>query len=192
MEGGPQEGGAAGRREQFAEVREAYLNYYGSLVRAEIEQSLANESTRVCHVGCGAMPFSTLVWHRQLGCRIVGIDREGAAVSAAQQVFQSRVSAEPAAYRAERVSFVHGSGESISYDAFDVVLLSSSVIPKSAVLKRIAATAPGHVRVVERAPVGFWRQLCAWDDCDCEPFEILSSRGVGVLELRTLGLRAPM
>jgi hypothetical protein len=170
-------------------VRQAYVDFYRSLTTVEVGAAKADSRTRVCHVGCGPMPLSVLMWHRYSGCRVLGIDRSRRAVETARRVLTHKVRTGPQGGLPPEIRVECLAGEMFDYARFDVVLLSSSVRPKREVLERIASTASAGVTVLERAPRGLWRALCQWEEAPCPSFDVHVVANVGTIEVRRLAPR---
>ena len=168
------------------EIRSRYVEFYRSLVNAELSLCPSKPNTRVCHVGCGPLPVSLFLWHKRSGCFITGIDCDSNASLAASAGFLRKVERDPASYDRDKVSFLCADGGDISYEAFDVVLLSSSVRGKACIFNRIVATSPSHVRIVERTPRLFWRHLADWEAADLRGLQVRGTVHVDLIESRIL------
>lgn len=167
-------------------VRERFVGFYRMLVAAELKLCRPGPETRVCHVGCGAMPASALMWHKYSGCSVVGIDCDAKAVEQAKGAFAAKLAEDPASFDPKKIGFLHADGGAMSYRDFDVVLLSSSVRGKDEVFKRIAETGPKTLTVIERVPAKFWTRMASWESHQSESFELVESIRHGVLEIRKL------
>jgi len=180
---GGAEAGAGGEGEK---TREGFVDFYKLLVGAELKLCHPGPGTRVCHVGCGAMPASVMMWHKYSGCAVVGIDCDAQSVEQAKGAFAGRLAQDPGSFDPKKVGFLHADGGVMSYADFDVILLSSSVRGKDEVFKRIVETAPKTVTVIERVPSKFWTRMASWESHQSVSFELKESVRLGVLELRKL------
>ena len=156
---------AAERSRQFfsedeAEIlRKEYITLYRRLVGSEINLCNVNATTRVCHIGCGPMPLTMMMWHKYTGCFITGIDIDANAVATARQVIEARSLQDAGAYSLDKIKLAVCDGKMFDYAGYDIVLLSSTVQPKAAVCDRIMATAAPDTMVIERVPFGVWRHF---------------------------------
>ncbi len=97
-------------------------------------------------VGCGPLPATLLqVLERTRVTRVLGLDVRSEAVRAAATLLSGY---------AERVALLRRDGSDFDYAAWDFVYVANLVENKAGVLAQIARTAPQHVRVVVREPVG--------------------------------------
>jgi protein-L-isoaspartate O-methyltransferase len=51
-----------------------YIKFHESSVKKEIEMSNLLPSDRILHIGCGAIPYTSILVSRKIGAEIVGID----------------------------------------------------------------------------------------------------------------------
>lgn len=182
----PSNGGLDRSNADTLDMRERYVEFYRSLVKAEMSLCRPAKDTRVCHVGCGALPVSLLMWHKYSGCTIMGVDFDVCALERARLAFADRAKADGVGYDSARVTFELAEGESLSYDSIDVVLLSTSVRGKAGVLERIVRTGAENIVVIERLPRLFWRHLTSWEEYRSESLAIRDVVKIGVVESRRL------
>jgi hypothetical protein len=167
-------------------IRSRYVDFYRSLVGAELSLCPLNPSTRVCHIGCGPLPVSLFLWHKRSGCFITGVDCDANASLGARAAFVHKVEQDPTSYDSDKVCFLSADGGDISYGVFDVVLLSSSVRGKARIFDQILATSPANVRIIERTPRLFWKHLAYWETAEIRDLLVRGTVQVDLIESRIL------
>lgn len=170
------------------ELRDEYVDLYRRLVNAENSLCKPDRGTKVCHVGCGPMPLTLLMWSKYTGCSITGLDISASAIAAAQDVLRERITLDSTSYDLSRIELKVVAGEEFDYSEFDVILISSTVSPKESVRAKIAATASSTVIIVERVPCGIWRYLVDFDDTPFACFEPQKIARTAYLEVRSYSL----
>ena len=127
-----------------------YLDNYHRLTALEV-RSLVHSGgvpTSVAVLGCGPLPLSALGYADALGCPVVGLDRDSAAVTLARQV-AARVGA-------AGVRFEQADASDVGLTGYDAVVLAALVgetpSAKTAILDRIArAMRPGAMLLARSA-----------------------------------------
>src|SRR5476649_542600 len=110
------------------ENRKKFIDFYRQLY--DVERNLLKaKAVNVCHVGCGPMPTSVLMWAKYSDCKITALDIDEYAVLQAQEVFDCW--RKPKGVGAERVRFVCIPGEFFDYKDMDAIILSSSIMNKT-------------------------------------------------------------
>jgi nicotianamine synthase len=127
-----------------------YLDNYHRLTALEVRLLTHSGSapTSVAVLGCGPLPLSTLGYADALGCPVVGLDRDPAAVTLARQV-AARVGT-------ARVRFEQADAGDVGLTGYDAVVLAALVgetpSAKAAILDRMAdAMRPGTLLLARSA-----------------------------------------
>ncbi|MFP1732625.1 class I SAM-dependent methyltransferase [Lonsdalea quercina] len=129
--------------------RNKFIDFYRQLYNAERELIGINV-TNVCHVGCGPMPTSVLMWAKYSACQITALDIIQDAVTQAHNVFDCwRI---PKGVEGDRVRFLCQPGETFDYKDMDAIILSSSILNKKNLYAAIKKTITKTVDVIEREP----------------------------------------
>ncbi|ECI3619118.1 hypothetical protein DNV77_21375 [Salmonella enterica subsp. enterica] len=135
--------------EEIINNRNKFIDFYRQLYNAERDLIRIN-AVNVCHVGCGPMPTSVLMWAKYSVCRITALDIIQDAVTQAHNVFNCwRI---PKGVEADRVRFLCQPGEIFDYKDMDVIILSSSIMNKKNLYAAIKKTITKTVDVIEREP----------------------------------------
>ncbi|SIO94760.1 hypothetical protein [Vibrio spartinae] len=126
-----------------------FIEFYRQLFNAE-NDLLETKPRIMCHVGCGPMPSSALMWIRNSDVKIRAIDYDATAVKLAKCVFDNwRCKSD---ISEERVKFSCIAGEDFNYKGVDLIILSSSISNKSKLYQQIANTIDSPVQIIEREP----------------------------------------
>lgn len=135
--------------ESISNNRNKFIDFYRQLYNAE-RALIRSDAANVCHVGCGPMPTSVLMWAKYSACQITALDIIQDAVAQAQNVFDCwRI---PKDVEAHRVRFLCQPGEAFDYKDMDVIILSSSIMNKKNLYAAIKKTITKTVDVIEREP----------------------------------------
>ncbi len=129
--------------------------FYERMVRNEAALAGVKPGDRVLHVGCGPFPFTALTL-AQLGCSVVGVDRDPGAAAAARRVVK-------AMGFEGTITIRHAHGENIACSDYDAVWVSLHVWPRAAVLANCFTDLRVGARAVVRDAAGplklLYRQL---------------------------------
>ncbi|RZN19551.1 MULTISPECIES: hypothetical protein [unclassified Escherichia] len=135
--------------EGISNNRNKFIDFYRKLYNAEKDLIRINAGN-VCHVGCGPMPTSVLMWAKYTAFQITALDIIPDVVTQAQNVFDCwRI---PKRVNAERVRFLCQPGDMFDYKDMDVIILSSSIMNKKNIYTAIKRTITKTVDVIEREP----------------------------------------
>ncbi|WP_146747931.1 MULTISPECIES: hypothetical protein [unclassified Photorhabdus] len=138
-------------RDIFAayESKNTFVELYRSLYFAE-RKLLEHDPRHICHVGCGPMPVSVLMWMKYTNAQITAIDFDGDAIDSARGVFEHWHHQK--GIPADRAKFVTTLGENFDYSGIDLIVISASVLNKENIYSAILNTATETVNVIERTP----------------------------------------
>ncbi len=149
-----------------------YLDNYRRLTALEV--GLLTHSggapTSVAVLGCGPLPLSTLGYADALGCPVVGLDRDLAAVTRARQV-AARVGS-------TRVRFEQADAADVGLTGYDAVVLAALVgetpSAKAGILRRMADSMRPGALLLARSARGLRTLLYPPVDLTAMPgFEVL-------------------
>lgn len=148
----------------FKIVSEKHMAFYKDMVSREIELGEINYKSRICHIGIGKMPLSLLVLHKASnGCHITGIDKLAYAIAGAKKCILSRNKKYPGLFEEKSIPLYVSDGSNFDYSEFDVIIFSTSVSGKLAILEKIFASAKPSVKLLERSPYGLAPYLYVYE-----------------------------
>ncbi|WP_210523987.1 hypothetical protein [Pantoea ananatis] len=135
--------------DEAQQSKQTFIELYRSLYFAE-RKLLSKDPQHLCHVGCGPMPASVLMWMKYTTASITAIDFDAQAISSAKAVFEKWRHTKD--IPADRANFLILAGEKMDYRNMDVIVISASILNKENVYAAIQATANREVTVIERTP----------------------------------------
>ncbi len=119
-----------------------YPSGWENVLHEEIEMAKISKDDRVLHIGCGPYPITSVVIGKMSKASIVAIDRNRKAVKLANEYITKK--------NIEGIKVIHSDGKDFSSKDFDVVVVTSSVIPREKVLKNVFETAKNNCRIICR------------------------------------------
>jgi hypothetical protein len=153
-------------------ARFPYLDNYRRLTALEIRllTHSGGVPTSVAVLGCGPLPLSALGYADALGCPVVGLDRDPAAVTLARQV--------AARIGAAGVRFEQADAADVGLTGYDAVVLAALVgetpSAKAAILDRLAGAMRPGAMLLARSARGLRTLLYPPVDLSAMPgFEVL-------------------
>ena len=123
-----------------------YIYYHKSSVLKEIKLADLKSTDRILHIGCGAIPYTSIILSEETNARIVVIDRQKKVVDHAKK-FVKRLGLE------NKIIIQKQSGETIDISKFNVVFLSYGVIDTDGVLKNVFEKIEKNGKIILRKPV---------------------------------------
>lgn len=121
-----------------------YSLFYRKNIEKEMELAGLRPGMRICHVGCGAFPFTSIYLARQ-GYKVVAIDSDDFAVRRAEHVV-GKFNVE------DKISIANARGEEFDYSGFDRVFISLHVNPKEIVIKKVLKQVGEEGKIIFRNP----------------------------------------
>lgn len=153
-------------------ARFPYLDNYHRLTALEVRllTHAGSTPTSVAVLGCGPLPLSTVGYAHALGCPVVGLDRDPAAVALARQV-TTRIGT-------PRVRFEQADAADVDLTAHDAVVLAALVgespSAKAAILGQMAEAMRPGAMLLARSARGLRTLLYPPVDLNAVPgFEVL-------------------
>jgi len=113
----------------------------------EMEIFEISESKKILHIGCGAYPITTFALSTVNDRKIVGIDKNHAAIKRATKVISDK-------NLDECVSVKYGDGSNFPLEGFDTIIVSSCSIPKYKILEHLFDNAPSKCKIIVREQPG--------------------------------------
>ena len=124
----------------FAEL---YIKYHSPSVKKEIEMSRLSQSDKVLHIGCGAIPYTSIVIAREINTDIVGIDHKPRIVKVANDYIKR--------YNlSDMIRIERGNGKTYDVSDFDVVIISYGIIDQDLVLRHVTDSMKDGARIILR------------------------------------------
>lgn len=125
----------------------AYSGRYRSVVRREIDLGGITESDRVLNIGCGGVPFTSLLLVQMAGVRVTAVDRDPDAAERARELV-ARMGL------SDMIDVRIGDGCEVSAWPFSAAVVALQAEPKADILKNLFRSGREGLRVIFREPRG--------------------------------------
>ena len=123
-----------------------FIKIHSPSVKKEIEMSNLSSSDKILHIGCGAIPYTTIVISKETDAKIVGIDKESRIVNIATDfVRKYNIS--------DIVKIEIGNGKTHNVSDFDVIILSYGIDRQDLVLKHVFNSVKKGSRILLRRSI---------------------------------------
>ena len=121
----------------------SYIKFHEFSVIKEIEMSNLSSSDRILHIGCGAIPYTSIVLSREINSNIVGIDCNPHVVDIANDYLKR--------YNlSDMIKIEMGDGKTYDVSGFDSIILSYGVDGQDLVLKHVIDSMKNGARLILR------------------------------------------
>jgi ribosomal protein L11 methylase PrmA len=126
-------------------IKYFYLKCFEGVAKKEIEMASVGYNDNVLVLGCGSVPYTTLVV-AQTGAKVTTIDNDLEAVKRASWcISKNSIS--------KKIKIEHADALDYSLEGFDVIMVPLGIEPKEKVLKRIFSSMRDGTRLVYRNPL---------------------------------------
>jgi protein-L-isoaspartate O-methyltransferase len=119
------------------------MKFHEPSVKKEINMVEISPSDKILHIGCGAIPYTLIIFSKETHTQITGIDNQTRSISHAKKFI--------ADYQNIRVE--KASGETYDVSPFDVILISYGVGDIEAVLKNTLQNLKNNGKILLRKPI---------------------------------------
>jgi len=119
-----------------------YPSNFEKSVEEEIDMASISKNDRVLHIGCGSYPITAIVIEKITGAFVVALDRKYAAVELAEKYRKDK--------NIKNIKIEYGDGIKYSAKDFDVIIITSIVMPRKEVLDNIFKTSNRNCRIICR------------------------------------------
>jgi len=123
-----------------------YLKFHESSVKKEILMAGIKKSDKVLHIGCGAIPYTSIIINKETSSSIVGIDNKDKIVNRASEYIKKN-------NFSDRIKIKSGEGNKYKASEFDIVIISYGVSDHDAVLKHILDSVKEGTKIILRKSV---------------------------------------
>ncbi|MHA1193000.1 MAG: class I SAM-dependent methyltransferase [Promethearchaeota archaeon] len=120
-----------------------YIKFHAPSVKKEIKMLNLSSSDRILHIGCGAIPYTSIGISREIDAEIVGIDCNPRVVDIATDYLKR--------YNlSNMVKIEIGDGKTYSISGFDVIILSYGIDGQDLVLRHAIDSMKKGARIILR------------------------------------------
>jgi trans-aconitate methyltransferase len=129
----------------FPFFAELFIKFHEFSVKGEIELYQISPSEKVLHIGCGAIPYTSIVVARETNAKIIAIDNKHKMVNAATNLIKR-------CNLSDRIKIEFGDGNTYDLSSFDVIFLSFGVTCQELILKHVIDSMKDKSRIYLRVP----------------------------------------
>jgi len=120
-----------------------YIKFHESSVKKEIDMSNLSSSDKILHIGCGAIPYTSIILSREVNPKIVGIDCNPHVVNIANDYLKK--------YNlSDMIKIEIGDGKTYDVSVFDIIILSYGVDGHDLVLNHVIDSMKNDARIILR------------------------------------------
>jgi len=122
-----------------------YANFYREVVNNEISLAGITADDRVLNIGCGGIPFTSILIARQTGAKVWAVDRDSEAVNVARSCIEKTG-------LNRLISVEHYNGiDPLPFD-YSVAIVALQVEPKKEVLNNLMQNGTPGAKIIMRRP----------------------------------------
>jgi 2-polyprenyl-3-methyl-5-hydroxy-6-metoxy-1,4-benzoquinol methylase len=120
-----------------------YMKIHEPSVKKEIHMADIHPTDKVLHIGCGAIPYSLLIFSKETHAQVTGIDNQPRSIDSAKKFIAG----------AKNIHIEQAAGETYDVSAYDVILISYGVGDIEAVLKNSLQHLKANGKIILRKPI---------------------------------------
>lgn len=120
-----------------------YMKFHEPSVKKEITMAEIQPSDKILHIGCGAIPYSLIIFSKETHTQITGIDNQTRSITSAKKFIADH----------RNIHVEQASGETYNVSAFDVILISYGVGDIETVLKNTLQHLKDNGKIILRKPI---------------------------------------
>jgi precorrin-6B methylase 2 len=127
----------------FPFFTELYIKFHECSVIKEIELANISRSDKILQIGCGAIPYTSVVIARETNAKVIGIDNKQSIVNVASRCIKR--------YNLSNIIKIKF-GDGRNYDAsdFDVFIISYGVLYQDLILDHVINSMKNKARIILR------------------------------------------
>jgi len=120
-----------------------YLKLHEPSVKKEIAMADVHPSDKVLHIGCGAIPYSLIIFSKETHAQITGIDNQSRSITSAEKYIK----------KYKNIHVQKAAGETYDVSSFEIILISYGVGDIEAVLKNALEHLKNNGKIILRKPI---------------------------------------
>lgn len=121
----------------------AYIKFHAPSVSKELSLLHIESNARVLHIGCGAIPYTSLLIAQKTGAHVTGIDHKALVVKNATHVLR-RYS------HTNTIYIARGEGTTYDVSSFDVVIVSYGIAEQERIVRHVISSSKPGTRILVR------------------------------------------
>jgi len=123
-----------------------YIYFHKYSVFKEIKMSKLEKNENILHIGCGAIPYTTIILAEKLKCNVVGIDKYEDVIINANKLLK-RMGLQ------DKINLKQGDGENYDITNYDAVIISYGIGNTDIVLKNVISKAKTNTKIILRRSI---------------------------------------
>lgn len=128
---------------KFDKLLPIYLEFNDKMIENEIELAKISNKDKILHIGCGAIPATSILLAKKTGAQIIGIDKDLSSINQAL-ICLSKLKL------SDKVQVKHSDAHTFPIHMFDLIIVSQGVKPYYETLKHIAQSIKPNAKVIFR------------------------------------------
>ncbi len=123
-----------------------YLKFHKPSVKKEIQMAGLKKQDKILHIGCGAIPYTSIILTNELDTSIVGIDIHQNVVDKASDFLKKLK-------KSNKILIKVGDGKNFDISSFNVIILSYGIKRQDLVLKHVFESEEKGTKIILRRPI---------------------------------------
>jgi len=120
-----------------------YIIFHESSVKKEIEMAHISSSDKILHIGCGAIPYTSIVISKETNAKVTGIDHKSRVVKLSTYYIKQRKLLDLVVIKKEE-------GKTCDVSGFDVIIISYGIANQDVVLQHVLDSSRAESRILLR------------------------------------------
>ena len=133
-----------------------YLDFYETMIENEIKLANICKNDKILHIGCGAIPATSILLVKKTNADIVAIDKDLKSVEQAKMLL-SKIGL------SDKIRIIYADASNFPIKIFDLIIVSQGIKPHDIVLKKIAKNIDNKNRVIFRTSSTYDKKLSPKD-----------------------------
>lgn len=133
-----------------------YLDFYETLIENEIKLANICKNDKILHIGCGAIPATSILLVKKTNADVVAIDKDLKSVEQAK-ILLSKIGL------SDKIRIIYADASNFPIKNFDLIIVSQGIKPHDIVLKKIAKNIDNKNRVIFRTSSTYDKKLSPKD-----------------------------
>ena len=124
----------------------AYIRFHAPSVKKEIEIANLSNSKKILHIGCGAIPYTSIILSNNTDADIVGIDYNLSVVKNAKRLVNRF-------FLNKKIQIKFGDGKTYDVLGFNLIIISNGIDQQDVVLKNVYNSVKNGTKIILRGSV---------------------------------------
>lgn len=120
-----------------------YIKFHERSVKKEIKMIGLSQTDNVLHIGCGAIPYTSIILSKETNAKITGIDKKPGVVDVANYHLRKH-------NLLDKITIEYGKGDSYDVSKFNIVIISYGISSQDVVLKHVMGSTKKGTKIILR------------------------------------------